>query len=174
MPQRFARSLLVLLTAMLLSQVALAADSVIGYVDMQRVLEESELGKAAQSALEERFGDEQQTFAQEEAEIRQLQQSLERDRPLMSEAQVEKKEAEIQGRIKKFEEDFAKIQQQLMQAQQQEGSKILPSARDAVNSVAKARNLSAVFEANQTGLVYLDEDGDITEAVIKEMDANTN
>lgn len=174
MRQPIARSLIVLLTALLLSQGALAADVVIGYVDMQRVLEESKLGKAAQAALEERFGDDQQAFAQEEAEIRQLQQTLERDRPLMSEAQVEKKETEIQERIKKFEEDFAKIQRQLMQAQQEEGSKILPSARDAVNSVAKARNLGAVFEANQTGLVYLDEDGDITQAVIKEMDANTN
>jgi len=143
----------------------------IGYVDMQRVLEESDLGKAAQANLQERFGDEQQAFAQEEAEIRQLQQALERDRPLMSESQLEKKEQEIQGRIKQFEEDFAKIQQQLMQAQQQEGQKILQPARDAVISVAKKRKLGAVFEANQSGVVYLDDNGDITEAVIDAMNA---
>lgn len=143
----------------------------IGYVDMQRVLEESELGKAAQANLQERFGDEQQAFAQEEAEIRQLQQALERDRPLMSESQLEKKEQEIQGRIKQFEEDFAKIQQQLMQAQQQEGQKILQPARDAVISVAKKRKLGAVFEANQSGVVYLDDNGDITKAVIDAMNA---
>lgn len=143
----------------------------IGYVDMQRVLEESELGKAAQANLQERFGDEQQAFAQEEAGIRQLQQALERDRPLMSESQLEKKEQEIQGRIKQFEEDFAKIQQQLMQAQQQEGQKILQPARDAVISVAKKRKLGAVFEANQSGVVYLDDNGDITKAVIDAMNA---
>lgn len=143
----------------------------IGYVDMQRVLEESDLGKAAQANLQERFGDEQQAFAQEEAEIRQLQQALERDRPLMSESQLEKKEQEIQGRIKQFEEDFAKIQQQLMQAQQQEGQKILQPARDAVISVAKKRKLGAVFEANQSGVVYLDDNGDITKAVIDAMNA---
>lgn len=144
----------------------------IGYVDMQRVLEESDLGKTAQANLQERFGDEQQAFAQEEAAIRQLQQTLERDRPLMSEAQVETKEEEIQARIKQFEEDFAKIQQQLMQAQQQEGQKILQPARDAVISVAKKRKLGAVFEANQSGVVYLDDSGDITEAVIEAMNAS--
>lgn len=146
----------------------------IGYVDMQRVLEESNLGKAAQANLQERFGDDQQAFAEEEAAIRQLQQTLERDRPLMSESQVEKQEQEIQSRIEKFEEDFAKIQRELIQAQQQEGQKILQPARDAVISVAKKRELGAVFEANQSGVVYLDDNGDITEAVIEAMNAAGN
>jgi outer membrane protein len=153
---------------------AAALASEIGYVDMQRVLEESDLGKAAQANLEEQFGDEQQAFAREEAEIRQMQQALERDKPLMSEAQLEKKESELRSRIKQFEEAFTKIQRQLAQAQQQEGSKILQPARDAVVSVAKKRKLDAVFEANQSGVVYLDDEGDITDEVIKTMNANTN
>jgi outer membrane protein len=157
-----------------LASPALSVATELGYVDMQRVLEESALGKAAQATLEERFGDEQQAFAREEAAIRQLQQTLERDRPLMSATQVEKKEAELQSRIKAFEEDFAKIQQQLARAQQQEGNKILKPARDAVISVAKKRQLGAVFEANQSGVIYLDEEADITDAVIEVMDANTD
>ncbi len=169
MSARLVATALLLLVASVFTLPTFATE--IGYVDMQRVLEESDLGKAAQANLQERFGDEQQAFAQEEAEIRQLQQALERDRPLMSESQVEKKEQEIQGRIKQFEEDFEKIQQQLMQAQQQEGQKILQPARDAVISVAKKRKLGAVFEANQSGVVYLDDDGDITKAVIDAMNA---
>jgi outer membrane protein len=160
------------LTALAAATPTLASE--IGYVDMQRVLEDSDLGKAAQANLQERFGDEQQAFAQEEAEIRQLQQTLERDRPLMSTAQVEKTEQEIQTRIEQFEEEFAKIQQQLARAQQQEGQKILQPARDAVISVAKQRKLDAVFEANQSGVVYLDDGGDITDAVINAMNADTN
>jgi outer membrane protein len=173
MIDRFAsRTLLVLLSLLLTAAPALATE--IGYVDMQRVLEESELGKAAQAKLEERFGDDQEAFAREEAEIRQLQQTLERDRPLMSAEQIEKKEAELQERIKAFEEDFAKIQRQLAQAQQQEGGKILKPARDAVVSVAKKRKLGAVFEANQSGVIYLDEDNDITDAVIAAMNASSD
>lgn len=172
MKHRFAIFCLLLATSLILATSALASE--IGYVDMQRVLEESALGQRAQANLQERFGEEQQAFAEEEAAIRQLQQKLERDKPLMSTAQVEKTEQEIQSRIEQFEQDFAKIQQQLVQAQQQEGQKILKPARDAVISVAKQRKIDAVFEANQAGVVYLDEDGDITEAVIKAMDANTD
>ncbi len=163
---------LLIIAALAAAMPALA--SKIGYVDMQRVLEDSDLGKAAQANLQERFSGEQQTFAREEAEIRQLQQTLERDRPLMSAAQVEKTEQEIATRIQQFEEAFAKIQQQLARAQQQEGQKILQPARDAVISVAKQRKISAVFEANQSGVIYLDDDGDITDDVIKAMNANTH
>lgn len=171
MKHRFPIICLLLAIPLTLANSALASE--IGYVDMQRVLEESALGKTAQANLQERFGEEQRAFAEEEAAIRQLQQKLERDKPLMSKAQVEKTEQEIQSRIKQFEQDFAKIQQQLAQAQQQEGQKILKPARDAVISVAKQRKIDAVFEANQAGVVYLDEDGDITDAVIKAMDAST-
>lgn len=171
MNHRFAIFGLLIALPLAISTSTLASE--IGYVDMQRVLEESQLGKTAQANLQERFGDEQRAFAEEEAAIRQLQQKLERDKPLMSTAQVEKTEEEIIGRIKQFEQDFAKIQQQLAQAQQQEGQKILKPARDAVISVAKKRKIDAVFEANQAGVVYLDEDGDLTDAVIKAMDAGT-
>ncbi|MBK5942069.1 hypothetical protein CCR96_23065 [Halochromatium roseum] len=172
MNHRFAFFALLIALPLAISTSTLASE--IGYVDMQRVLEESQLGKTAQANLQERFGDEQRAFAEEEAAIRQLQQKLERDKPLMSTTQVEKTEEEIMSRIKQFEQDFAKIQQQLAQAQQQEGQKILKPARDAVISVAKKRKIDAVFEANQAGIVYLDEDGDLTDAVIKAMDAGTN
>ncbi|MFP4279473.1 MAG: OmpH family outer membrane protein [Halochromatium sp.] len=172
MNRPFTLRALLIMTALAAASPTLASE--IGYVDMQRVLEESDLGKAAQANLQERFGDEQQAFAREEAEIRQLQQTLERDRPLMSAAQVEKTEQEIQGRIEQFEEAFAEIQQQLARAQQQEGQKILQPARDAVISIAKQRKLDAVFEANQSGVVYLDDAGDITDAVIKSMNADAN
>ncbi|MBK1706796.1 OmpH family outer membrane protein [Halochromatium glycolicum] len=172
MIRRLTHRTLLVLIAFLLAAPVLASE--IGYVDMQRVLEESDLGKAAQANLEERFGGEQQAFAREEAEIRQMQQQLERDRPLMSAEQVEKKETELRERIKRFEEEFTQIQRQLAQAQQQEGNKILQPAREAVISVAKKRKLDAVFEANQSGVVYLDDEGDITDEVIKTMNANTD
>jgi outer membrane protein len=172
MNHRLAYPLLFAVCASLLSASAVGTE--IGYVDMQRVLEESDLGQAAQAKLEERFGDDQEKFARAEGEIVQLQQALERDRPLMSKDQVEKKETEIKERIQTFEQEFAKIQRELAQAQQQEGSKILQPAREAVISVAKKRKLGAVFEANQAGVVYLDEDGDITEDVIKAMNKSNN
>jgi outer membrane protein len=143
----------------------------IGIVNMERVLQESDSGKQVQAALEERFGAQQQEFAGRERDIRQLQASLERDKPLMSKAQVEKKEQEIKTRIEAFEKDFQAIQKEVVEAQQTEGQKLLEPAREAVEKVAKDKKLGAVFEASRAGLMYLDESADITDSVIKALNA---
>ena len=145
----------------------------IGYVDMQRVLQESQLGQQAQARLEERFGDRQQPLAEEEMAIRRLQQNLERDKPLMSRSQVEKKEKEIKERIAKFEEEATALQKEVIKAQQEEGVKILEPARKAVVAVAEKRKLTAVFEASQSNILYINQDADITEAVVQAMNKAT-
>jgi outer membrane protein len=149
---------------------AQAAD--VGYVNMERVLKESQLGRAAEARLQERFGDKTQPFAEEELAIRELQQTLERDKPLMSAAQVEKKQTELRERIQAFEQEFSAVQRELMQAQQQEGIKILEPARESINAIAEKKKLTAVFESSQSGILYLDPNTEITDAVIKHLDKN--
>ncbi|MBK1647501.1 OmpH family outer membrane protein [Rhabdochromatium marinum] len=149
---------------------AQAAD--FGYVNMQRVLKESQLGRDAEARLEERFGKKTEPFAEREQSIRQLQQKLQRDKPLMSEAQVEKQETELKEKIQAFEKDFSSVQRELMQAQQEEGAKILKPADEALQAIAKKKKLSAVFEASQSGILYMDPETDLTDAVIQYMDKN--
>jgi outer membrane protein len=156
--------------ALLATTSAQAAD--FGYVNMQRVLKESQLGRDAEARLEERFGERTKPFAEEEMAIRQLQQTLERDKPLMSEAQVTKKETEIRERIQAFEKNFSTVQRELMQAQQEEGAKILEPADKAVKAVAQQKKLSAVFESSQSGILFLDPQTNMTDAVIEYMNKN--
>lgn len=168
------RVILSLLAGVALSLPVIAAASDIGYVDMERVIKESKLGRAAEARLKERFADKIQPFAEREANILRQQEQFKRDRPLMSAAEAKKRESQIQEQIAAFEKDSAGIQQELAQAQQEEGRKILTPARAAVIAVAKKQKLGAVFEANQPGLLYLDERLDITDAVIADLDAQHN
>ncbi|KAA6185058.1 OmpH family outer membrane protein [Thiohalocapsa marina] len=156
----------------LLGGVAIDASAqTIGFVDMQRVLEESALGKAAQAELDTRFGDQQQAFTQREQEIRQMQAALERDKPLMSKEQVEKRETELRALIEQFEKDFNAVQREVMQVQQEQGQRVLAPARKAIDTVAKKAKLTAVFESTQAGLLYMGDDADITDQVIKALNA---
>ncbi|MBB1072990.1 OmpH family outer membrane protein [Rhodoferax sp. 4810] len=171
--KRLITSVCVTLSILLsLAAVNNAAAAELGSVDMARVLKESQLGKDAEARLEARFSEKTKPFAEEEQEIRGLQQALARDKPLMSQAQAEKKEAEIQTRIKKFEKDFAALQRELMQAQQEEGRKILVPARDAVGIVAKKKKLLAVYESSQSNMLYLSSQIDITDAVIAQINGS--
>lgn len=147
-----------------------AGPAVVGYVDMQQVLDSSSMGQRAQEKLKKQFEPQGQELGTEEQAIRQLQQTLERDKPLMSKKQVEKKEAEIQELIEGFQKKAMEAQQALLKEQQKLGAAIIAPAREAVTEVAKKEKISVVLERNQAGVLYLDEALNITEAVIKVMD----
>jgi outer membrane protein len=165
-----------LVVALLLSIIvpthALAA-GVVGYVDMQKVLEESKLGKSLQEELRAEFGPRGEEMAAEEQEIRKLQQGLERDAPLMSADQVSKKEAEVQKRIAAFQEKANAIQQEIMKVQQSKSREIIGPARDSITAVAKKNKVGMVVEAGMSGLLYVDTTLDLTAEVVKHLDANT-
>jgi outer membrane protein len=143
----------------------------IGFVDMQVVLDKSAMGQQAQQALKEKFAARQERFSEEERSIRQLQQTLARDEALMSQAQLDKKTAEIQGRIQEFEKMVREAKQDLMQEQNKLGNKILEPAQAIIVALAKEKQLSAVFERRQSGLMYIDDGLDLTAEVIKRLNA---
>jgi outer membrane protein len=150
---------------------ALAQAADIAYVDMQKILEQSELGKKVQEELRKQFEPKAQTLGKEEQEIRQLQEGLKRDAALMSKDQVAKKEGEIKKRVETYQKQAGAVQQELMRAQQEKGPQILGPARKAVDAIAKKRKLAMVVERSQAGIVFLDETLDITAEVVKQMDA---
>jgi outer membrane protein len=160
--------LLMLISSLFASSVSMAANDFV-YVDMDRVLKESQLGRAAEQRLQEQFGDDTTAFATEEQAIRQAQQALERDKPLMSQAQLEKKEAEIKTRIRDFEKKFSEVQRELMKVQQEEARKILQPAKVAIEAIGQQMKVGAIFEKNQSGMLYLDPKRDITDQVIQWM-----
>lgn len=156
-----------------------AAAEGIGFVNMERVFAQSPQGEVVQQRLAEEFGDEQQAFAAREQEIRQMQARLERDKPLMSKAQLEKQDNEIKSLIDQFEKDFAKVQEQVQKIQQEEGEKLLEPAQEAITAVAKEKGIEAVFEINafdpnRAGMLYFEEGAqvDLTDAVIEKLKAN--
>lgn len=163
-------SRIVTIVALALPFATLQAAS-IGYVDMQKVLEQSSQGKKVQEELRQEFEPKAQELGKTEAEIRQLQEALARDSALMSADQVKKKEAEIKQRIEAYQKIGGALQQEVAKVQQQKGREVMAPAQKAVDTVAKEKKLSMVVERSLTGILYLDPGLDITEDVIKHMNA---
>ena len=91
----------------------------------------------------------------------------------MSKEQMEKKQVELKKRIEAFEKTAAPLQQELSKAQQERGQEVVIPAQKAVDAVARQKKLGLVVERNQSGMVFVDKALDITDEVIKQMDANT-
>ncbi|MBK1693571.1 molecular chaperone Skp [Chromatium weissei] len=169
------RSLLFAMTLSLLIVLpAAAANNIgIGAVDMQQVLEQSNLGKRLQEQLRQQFEPKARQFAEDEKEIHALQQAFERDKALMSKDQAAKQEKELMSRIETYQKKVAPLQQELAKVQQIKGREIVAPAREAVNTVAKKKKLSMVVERGLAGMLYLDSTLDITADVIEELNNRT-
>jgi outer membrane protein len=143
----------------------------IGYVNMQVVLDKSKMGQEAQDALKQKFSGRQQKFAEEDQSIRRLQETLKRDQALMSQTELDKRKAEIQERISKLRQEAGKAQQELVQEQNKLGNAILGPTQAIITALAKEKQVSAVFERRQSGLLYIDEGLDLTAEVIRRLDS---
>jgi outer membrane protein len=145
----------------------------IGYVDMQRVIEESKLGKQAFATLQDKYAEPQAILQKEEKEIMQLQQNLARDGALMSQSELDKRKAALQERISQIQRKAAMAQQELSQDQAKLGSGIIKPAQEIIVELGKERKLTAIFERTQSGMLYVEEDRNLTNEVIKRLDAKT-
>jgi outer membrane protein len=150
-----------------------AEASSIGYVDMQRVLEQSEMGKQANETLKQKFGPSQQALAEEEQAIRQLQQKTSRDAALMSQEELDKRTSEIQERLRQLQQKAMATQQELAKDQAQLGNEVIKPAQEVIAELAKEMKLSAVFERAQSGLLYIQDELNLTDEVIKRLNART-
>jgi outer membrane protein len=157
--------------ALTLATPGLAADAAnIGYVDMQQVLEKSKLGQRAQETLKSKYGPKSDEFAKQEQGIRTQQQTLDRDKPLMSKDQIKKKEEEIKKQIETFQKEAGGIQQEIAKEQQKLAQAIVGPATEVVQALSKEKKMGAVFERQQAGLIYIDSALDMTKEVIKRLD----
>lgn len=167
------RSSLLLAFLLLLAPVWALASDAVGFVDMQKVLEDSKLGQRLQDQLRAEFEPRGQAMAEEEQAIRKLKQDLERDGPLMSAEQVKKTETEIEKRITAYQEKGNALQQEIQKVQQNKSREIIEPARKSIDAVAKKKKLGMVIEPGMSGLLYVDQTLDITVDVIEHLDANT-
>jgi outer membrane protein len=165
------RVLCLLALLILTAPAAAAGPSAIGYVDMERVLQDSEMGRKATAELEKKFGGKQQELAQEEQAIRQLQQTLNRDQALISQAELDKRTSEIQKRIMELQKKAAAIQQEVSKEQAGLLEEILVVTRQEAAKLAREKKLAALFERSRSGLLYIDDSLDVTGDVIKRLNA---
>lgn len=145
----------------------------IGSVDMTAVLEKSKMGLKVQEQLRKELEPKAAPMREEEKAIREAQANLAREAALMSKDLLEKKQAELKKRIEAFQKAAAPVQEAFMKVQQERSQELMVPAQKALETVAKQKKLGMVIERGQGGVVFVDKALDITDDVIKQMDANT-
>lgn len=150
---------------------AAAEDLKVGYVDLQRALNETEDGRKAKSNLKKVFDQKQKELDEQQESLKKDMDDLQKKRSLLSTDTLRQKESELQERIQKVQQTYMRHQQDLAEKEREATSKIFDRMQRIIVKIAGAENLTMVFDRNQAGLVFAKPHLDLTNEVIRRYNA---
>ena len=155
-----------------MASLALGADGVkLGFVDIQKVLLNSDAGKEAKEQLAvkaNRYEGEKNT---REEELKKLKAELEKQNVLLSESARSAKEKDYQQKLKEYQR-FLKDAQDDLQAKNDElTNKIVEGIVKMVQNYGRRNGYTIVFVKNDA-MIYVDDKADLTDEVLRSFNSS--
>lgn len=117
----------------------------VGYVDTQKVINESIPGKAAQSRLQEEFSKRQKSLLDMEGALSAAAASLDKDAPQLSEAERARRGRELADQGRSLERAKREFEGDLEYRRSQEHDALKERVERAIKVVAQERKIDMVF-----------------------------
>jgi outer membrane protein len=164
------RYLTILFAALLLTAgVASAQQLSIAVIDVERLRDESAIGKEARARVGKAFEDRQAQFKKSADDLEALRKQLTTQRATLTEARVTELAKQIedgQVALERFQKD---AQQDLAEMQRKEQEAFERQVMPLINELGRELKLQMIFNKFQSGLVFADESVDITDQVLKRL-----
>ncbi len=159
-----------LLLAVAAVPAAARAEPKIGYVDLQRALNEVEEGKTAKAILQKDFAEKQKQLDAKKAEFEKAQGDFEKQAVVMSEAARKDKAQDLDRRARELQALFVNLQKDLSDRERDATRGIFDRMAAIVREIAEADGFTYVLEKG-AGVVYAPASLDLTNELIRKYNA---
>ncbi len=140
----------------------------IGYVDLQKAIQETSTGKKAKGELEKEFNAKKAELQKKEADLKKMAEDLEKKKVALSDEMKAKKQQELQVEMMKFQREVTESQQNIQKKERDLTEPILKKLQASLDQVAKAKGLSVVLEKSEQSVLWAKKDLDLTDELVKE------
>ncbi len=137
----------------------------IGFIDIQKVISESQPGKRASDRLQAQIKKAEGDVVKERQDLEKLRADIEKKGPLLKDEERRNLEADYQRRSVTLQRAMSDYQQDLQQKRNEMMSDILKDLEQIVNEIGKADKFTLILERSQ--ILYSDQGIDITSKVIE-------
>jgi outer membrane protein len=169
MSRRTARVTLAGALSLLVLSAPAWADLKIGFVNYQRLMQESPQGRAVQDALRTEFAAKQRELSNEQQELKTKEAALERDGGTMSVDQRSAAEQSLRDGQRELTEKQNEYQDDMNARQNQELSKLQRTLVEAVQQYAQSQRFDLVLA---DGVIFANPAIDITQPVLTSLQAH--
>ncbi len=150
---------------------ASAGSQKIGVIEVQRIVQESAVGKESVARVQKLQQSRQDDLAKRQKDLRELEQKIQEQGKSLSEDAMDKLQKDYQAKaldLKRAQDD---AQRELEEAQRKELGDLEKWIMPVINTVAQEQGYSLVFNKFNSGLLYASDTTDLTDTVIKKFNA---
>lgn len=164
-------TILGIMLASLVSFGAHAAETKIGYIDMQKAIQETAAGKKAKKELEDEFNKKKKDLEKKEADIKKMHEDFEKRSMAMNEEARMKKQQEIRMEMGKYQETAGKAQMEIQKRERDLTAPIVTKLRTIIDDIAKKEEFTVILEKSENSVMWAKKEIDLTDRVIKAYDS---
>ncbi len=141
----------------------------LGFVSTDRVLKEASTAKAAQTKLEQEFSKREKELVDQGTTIKTMADKFEREAPTMPETQRQTRQKQLLEQDRDFQRKRREFQEDLNARKNEELQFVIQRANKVIKEIAIAEKYDFIFQ----DAVYVNPKHDITEKVIKALNASS-
>jgi outer membrane protein len=146
-------------------------DLKLGYVDLQRALNEVEEGKAAKAQLKKDFDEKQKSLDRDQEELKRMKADFDKQAVVMAEEAKREKQGELDRKLMEVQGKFVTFQRELSEREREITRGIFDKMNVIIREIAEAEGFAFVFERNDAGMIVAPPSLDLTNEMVRKYNA---
>lgn len=142
----------------------------IAIVDVQRVVNESIIGKAARSNMDSKIQKAKVKLSNLQAGFEKAKADLQKQAAVLSSGALEDRREALAKKQLEIQRAYQDMQEQLSKANDQEIRQVVEEIHKVVDEIAEEKNYAFVFEKDRQSVIYANPKIDVTKDVVKVLD----
>jgi len=139
----------------------------LGYVDMEKAVNESKAGKEARDKFLKYMKKKRAESEKKKKELTSMKQILEKQGALLAEDVRVEKEREYQKKVREYQLYLKNLRDDARTKEMEMSKKIIREIQKVIFSYAKKGGYAMIFEKSRRGLLYAPDSVDLTDTIIK-------
>jgi outer membrane protein len=140
----------------------------IGFVHVEEILMNSDIGKAAGEEIKKNYEKTRKNIQDKEKELQRLKDELEKQRPVLTEKAMKDKEQAYQKKFRDYQ-DLVKDANEDIQGRRQEFlGKNVPEIMKIVSSIGEKEGYTLIMDLSNPTIAYHAKDNNLTQRVTQE------
>lgn len=169
--RNFSKILQILLLAsvafMLMPVQEASAQLKIGYVDLQRALNEVGDGKKAKASLKKEFDKRQQTLDQKQEDLKKKKEDLEKQGMMLSEDVKRQRVMQFQKEMYELQQLYMQLQRELSEQEAKATKGIFDKMGTIIDKIGDEKDYDFILERSESSILFAKPGTDITDELIR-------